>query len=58
MQRGMRFMGPSFRFCLAQAEGRDIDPHDLDRLTEDLAKGERWLLPSVRDLAALVMADL
>lgn len=52
LQRGMRFMGPSFRFCLAQATGPNLDPAEIENLSRDLAKGERWLLPSVRVLDA------
>jgi class 3 adenylate cyclase len=52
IERGMRFMGPSFRFCLARASGQSVDPLILARLAEDLAKGERWLLPSLQTLAA------
>ena len=50
--RGMRFMGPSFRFCLAQADRRGLDPVELAALIEALARGERWLLPRAQALPA------
>ncbi|MBB4956162.1 class 3 adenylate cyclase [Agrobacterium vitis] len=50
LQRGMLFMGPSFRFCLAQAIGQNLDLAEIENLSRDLAKGERWLLASAQAL--------
>ncbi|WP_322890867.1 MULTISPECIES: AAA family ATPase [unclassified Yoonia] len=54
-QRGMRFMGPSFRLCLAQADTAGLVPADVKDISDELAKGERWLLPAARVLEAAML---